>query len=106
QKVVHASVHSVVSAWHVVEAHSAKDSLSHRSFHHLIVTRLPNHMCASSWSTVSARRSTRASGTFERKTYISWKVTHPAFSIAPMLYSGVKTWSYFVNGYSRSNSSS
>ena len=31
-------------------------------------------------------------------------VTAPAFSIAPMLYSGVKSWSYFSNGYSQSNS--
>ena len=31
-------------------------------------------------------------------------VTAPAFSIAPMLYSGVKSWSYFANGYSQSNS--
>ena len=39
-----------------------------------------------------------ASVTLERKTYISLKVTHAAFSIAPMLYSGVKIWSYFSNG--------
>jgi len=26
----------------------ANDSLSHRSVHHFIVTRSPNHMCASS----------------------------------------------------------
>ena len=25
-------------------------------------------------------------------------VTQPAYSIAPMLYSGVKIWSYFSNG--------
>ena len=34
------------------------------------------------------------------------KVTAPAFSIAPMLYSGVKTWSYFSKGYGWSNSDS
>ncbi len=34
------------------------------------------------------------------------KVTAPAFSIAPMLYSGVKIWSYFSKGYGWSNSSS
>jgi len=32
------------------------------------------------------------------------KVTAPAFSIAPMLYSGVKIWSYLVKGYAQSNS--
>ena len=67
-KVVHALVHSVASAWHVVEAHSANDSLSQRSSHHFIVTRLPNHMWASSWRIVSARRSILASETFDRKT--------------------------------------
>jgi hypothetical protein len=96
----------VASAWQVVEAHSAKDSLSHRSFHHFIVTRLPNHMCASSCRIVSARRSTSASVTLDRKTYISLMVTHPAFSMAPMLYSGVKSWSYLRKGYSQSNSAS
>ena len=88
----------MASDWQVVEAHSAKDSLSHRSFHQRIVTRLPNHMCASSCSTVRARRSTRASVTLERKTYISLMVTQPAFSIAPALNSGAKSWSYFSNG--------
>ena len=53
-KVVQAVSHWVASAEHVVEAHSANDSLSHRSFHHCIVTRLPNHMCASSCRIVSA----------------------------------------------------
>ena len=33
----------------------ANDSLSHRSSHQRIVTRSPNHMWASSWSTTSAR---------------------------------------------------
>ena len=67
-KVVHAVDHSVASAWQVVEAHSAKDSLSHRSFHQRMVTRLPNHMWASSCRIVSARRSTIASVTLARKT--------------------------------------
>ena len=67
-KVVQALVHSVASAWQVVDAHSAKDSLSQRSSHHLMVTRLPNHMCASSCSTVRARRSILASETLLRKT--------------------------------------
>ena len=32
----------------------AKASLSQMPFHHRIVTRSPNHMCASSWATTSA----------------------------------------------------
>ena len=56
-KVVQASVYSVASAWHSTEANVANDSLSHRSSHHVMVTRSPNHMCAISCSTVSARRS-------------------------------------------------
>ena len=57
----------VVSAVARVEVYSAKDSLSHRSFHHFIVTMSPNHMWASSWRMVTARRSTRASTGRERK---------------------------------------
>ena len=65
---VQASVKRVVSATASVEMNSAKDSLSHRSFHHFIVTMSPNHMWASSWRMVTARRSTRASTGRERKT--------------------------------------
>ena len=35
----------------------------------------------------------------DRKTYSSRMVTAPAFSIAPMLYSGQKIWSYLPKGY-------
>lgn len=97
--VVQASCHSVASAVASVEAHSAKDSLSHRSFHHFMVTRSPNHMCASSCRTVTTRRSLMASVTLDRKTYVSVNVTAPAFSMAPALNSGTKSWSYFANGY-------
>src|SRR5690606_4196550 len=97
--VVHASCHSVASAVAIVEAHSANDSLSHRSFHHFMVTRSPNHMWASSWRIVTTRRSLIASVTFERNTYVSVKVTAPAFSMAPALNSGTNSWSYFSNGY-------
>ncbi|PQM47739.1 hypothetical protein C1Y40_02053 [Mycobacterium talmoniae] len=55
--VVQAWVYSVASLWHSTEAKVANDSLSHRSSHHRMVTRSPNHMCAISCSTVSARRS-------------------------------------------------
>src|ERR1035441_4655027 len=67
-KVVHASVNSVASAWHSTEAKVANDSLSHKSSHHSMVTRSPNHMCAISCSTVSARRSYDARVTLLRKT--------------------------------------
>ena len=59
ENVVQASLQRVASAVAWVEAYSAKDSLSHRSSHQRIVTRSPNHMCAISCSTVSARRSGR-----------------------------------------------
>jgi hypothetical protein len=88
----------VPSAWQRVLAYSAKDSFSQRSSHQRIVTRSPNHMWASSCSTVSARRSTVASGTLDRKTYCSVIVTAPAFSIAPALNSGTNSWSYLANG--------
>jgi hypothetical protein len=39
-----------------VSIHVAKPSLSHRSSHQSIVTRLPNHWWASSWMTTSATR--------------------------------------------------
>src|SRR5690606_20104258 len=101
--VVHASVHSVASAVAIVDAHSANDSLSHRSFHHFMVTRSPNHMCASSCRIVTTRRSLTASVTLLRNTYVSVKVTAPAFSIAPALNSGTNSWSYLVNGYGTPN---
>ncbi len=66
--VVHASVHSVASAVAIVDAHSANDSFSQRSFHHFMVTRSPNHMWASSCRIVTTRRSLIASVTLLRKT--------------------------------------
>ena len=42
----------------------------------------------------------RSVETFSLKTYRSLKVTTPAFSIAPHLYSWAKTWSYLVKGKS------
>src|SRR5690554_491527 len=89
--VVQTSVHSVASATAIVEAHSANDSFSQRSFHHFMVTRSPNHMWASSCRMVTTRRSLTASVTFDRKTYVSVKVTAPAFSMAPALNSGTNS---------------
>ncbi len=56
-KVVQAWVYSVASAWQKMLAQVANDSFSHRSSHQRMVTRSPNHMCAISCSTISARRS-------------------------------------------------
>src|ERR1700694_1451034 len=95
--VVHADVQRVASTWHSTETNVANDSLSHRSSHHRIVTRSPNHMCASSWRMVSARRSYAASVTLERNTLSSLSVTHPAFSIAPALNSRAKDVSNLSN---------
>ena len=81
------------SDWAKCEAHSAKDSLSHRSSHQIMVTRSPNHMWASSCRIVLSRERSAAAVTRERKTYSSRKVMQPAFSMAPKLYSGTKTWS-------------
>ncbi len=61
-------VNSVFCAAASVDMNSANDSFSHRSFHQRMVTRSPNHMWASSCSTVTARRSTMASVGRERKT--------------------------------------
>ncbi len=86
------------SAWQTASAKVANDSFSQRSFHHSMVTRSPNHMWASSCRMVAARDSYAASVTLERKTYWSRSVTAPAFSIAPALNSGTKSWSYLGKG--------
>src|SRR3954447_23084708 len=98
ENVVQALVHRVDSAVASVDMYSANDSLSHRSSHHRMVTRSPNHMWASSCRIVTARRSMVASGTLDRNTYDSRNVTAPAFSMAPALNSGTKSWSYLANG--------
>src|ERR671928_1856427 len=97
-KVVQALRYWVALAWQSTEAQVANDSFSHRSSHQRMVTRSPNHMCAISCRIVSARLSRADSVTRDRKTYASVKVTQPAFSIAPSLNSGTKSWSYLPNG--------
>ena len=50
--------------------YSAKPSLRKRSFHQSMVTRLPNHMWASSWATVTVAQNTSkslASSLFTRR---------------------------------------
>src|SRR4051794_20415614 len=81
------------------DAQVANDSFNHRSSHQLMVTRSPNHMWDSSCRIVSSRVRYEASVTRPRNTYSSRITTQPMFSIAPLLYSGTKTWSYFPNGY-------
>src|SRR6516162_8174700 len=88
----------VASAWACCDAQVANDSFSHRSSHQRMVTRSPNHMCAISCKIVVARDWRRKSVTRDRNRYSSRNVTHPAFSIAPDLYSGTNSWSYLPNG--------
>src|SRR5580693_2353823 len=98
EKVVQASVNRVPSALDNVAQNSAKDSFSHRSSHHFMVTRSPNHWCAISCRITVARSSYIMSVTLERNRTRSEIVTQPTFSIAPALNSGTNTWSYLANG--------
>jgi hypothetical protein len=72
---------------------SANDSLSHRSSHHRMVTRSPNHMWLISCAITIARCRRLSSVVRDRKTNISANVTAPGFSIAPALNSGTNSWS-------------
>jgi hypothetical protein len=78
----------------------ANASLSHRPFHHLIVTRSPNHMWASSWATTSATRVSSPWVTVPGSTSrsASRKVMAPRFSIAPAAKSGSATRSHLSPG--------
>lgn len=69
---------------------SAKLSFNQRSSHHSIVTKSPNHICDNSCIIVFALDATYDFGTGSLKTYKSLIVTAPAFSIAPVEYSGQK----------------
>ena len=84
--------------------YSANDSLSHRSSHHVMVTRSPNHMWAHSWAMVLDRVRISSSVAWPRKRYWSRSVTQPGFSMAPALNSGTNTWWYSPNGYRMPNS--
>ena len=81
--------------------HEAKLSLSHRSSHHCIVTRSPNHMCAISCDTTSATRCRVAAGLMAGSTSsaVSRYVMAPQFSMAPAAKSGIAMWSSFSSGY-------
>ena len=79
----------------------AKLSLSHRSFHHLMVTRLPNHWWASSCEITSATscfvRVDDFFGSYSRR--FSLNVTAPQFSMAPAAKSGTAIRSSLGSGY-------
>ena len=79
----------------------AKLSLSHRSFHHLMVTRLPNHWWAISCETTSAMncfvRVDDVFGSYSRTA--SLNVMAPQFSMAPAAKSGTAIRSSFGSGY-------
>ena len=80
--------------------HDAKLSLSHRSFHHAIVTRSPNHICAISCAMISTIRC-RVPGdelAVSKSSATSRYVTAPQFSIAPAAKSGSAMWSSFSSG--------
>ena len=62
-------------------------------------------MCAISCRIPSARLSLTVSVTLERYTQSSVIVTQPAFSMAPSLNSGTKSWSYLPKGYRTPNES-
>src|SRR5262249_7611601 len=68
RQVEQASVNRVAALLHQWLAHSAKDSLSHRSSHQRMVTRSPNHMWAISCRIVLARCSYSKSVTRLRNT--------------------------------------
>jgi hypothetical protein len=78
----------------------ANDSLSHRSSHHSMVTRSPNHMCASSCAITSATRlrSARLMVFGSTSSSVSRNVTAPAFSMAPNSKSGTAIRSSFAYG--------
>ncbi len=79
----------------------AKPSFSQMSSHHFIVTRSPNHWCASSCpitDAISLRvpREARVSSASRR---VSRNVMAPEFSIAPAEKSGIPMMSSLPNGY-------
>ena len=84
-----------------IDMNVANASFSQIPFHQRIVTRSPNHMCASSWATVSATPS--CSSCVDRagssSSTCSRYVTQPTFSIAPCAKSGIATLSSLASGY-------
>ena len=83
-----------------VSMNVAKASLSQMPSHQPMVTRSPNHMCASSWATTSATRSSSARAALDGSinNALSRKVMQPRFSMAPAAKSGMATRSTFSPG--------
>ena len=80
----------------------ANASFSQMPFHHFIVTRSPNHMCAISCTIVSAASRHLVERHLRRdraSSRVSRNVTQPRFSIAPNEKSGSATRSHFSPGY-------
>ena len=69
----------------------AKASLSQMPFHHIMVTRSPNHMWASSCATTSATRSSSEcdAAVSSTRSAVSRNVMAPRFSMAPAAKSGM-----------------
>ena len=81
----------------------AKASLSQMPFHHVMVTRSPNHMWATSCATTSAMRSSSAceAAASSTSSAFSRKVMAPRFSMAPAAKSGMASRSSLSPGYGR-----
>ena len=85
---------------------SANDSLSQRSSHQAMVTRSPNHWCATSCAITVADAHLLVLGgvsSDRRSRSGSRYVMSPAFSIAPYSKSGTAMWSSLGYGYSVPN---
>mmetsp|Transcript_10139 Transcript_10139/g.33528 ORF Transcript_10139/g.33528 Transcript_10139/m.33528 type:complete len:204 (-) Transcript_10139:987-1598(-) len=81
--------------------HVANPSLSQSWDHHSMVTRLPNHWCASSCPTTYPILCFALTGVFPSSNSImdARYTTRPQFSIAPALKSGTAIMSILGNGY-------
>ena len=94
--------HSGFHAWTAsISMNVANASLSQMPFHHAIVTRSPNHMCASSWATTSAMRSRSewVAAASSTSSAVSRNVMAPRFSMAPDAKSGIASRSTLSLGY-------
>jgi hypothetical protein len=85
---------------HTISMNVANASLSQMPSHQPIVTRSPNHMCASSWATTSATRSSSARAALDgsMSSAVSRNVMQPRFSMAPAAKSGMATRSTLSPG--------
>jgi len=80
---------------------AAKPSFSHSPSHQAMVTRLPNHWCASSCATTMATRCFCCGDAVASSTIsaVSRYVTRPQFSIAPAANSVMHIMSSLGRGY-------